>query len=95
MSASFLAKKLVEAHLQVTKKSEHFEKLSASMGNERTGNWAGLDTSSTVVNGEVVSVYRVKTVKSTSIVLRSTFHGTTTNVRSSPVDGEYRIASRP
>lgn len=41
------------------------------MGNERTDVWNGLDTSSTVQDGEVVSVYRVKNVKGVLFALTS------------------------
>lgn len=62
----FLSNKLVEARRQVEVKSKHFEDLTASMGDERTDTWSMMDTKPTIVDGEVVSVYRLKAVKSTS-----------------------------
>lgn len=58
-----MANKLVEARGQVETKSKHFEKLTASMGDDRTDIWEGLDTSPVVIDGKTVSVYRHKEVK--------------------------------
>ncbi|KLO12124.1 hypothetical protein SCHPADRAFT_941460 [Schizopora paradoxa] len=61
--AAFLAKKLVEARKQSAIKAAHFEKLTSTMGGDRIKIWNSLDTSPTVRNGEVLTVYRVKNVK--------------------------------
>lgn len=65
--AQFLVGKLIEARRQIEAKSKHFAGLTTSMGDERTNTWNTMGTEPVVVDGDVVSVYKLKDVKGARI----------------------------